>query len=150
MFPLKTLELFGPNLKIFLQIWKEMPNHFNNFDLPLKFSIILTPPPLNTPGALTTVLLWYFSPTLLLPCRGSRHESGEENSCDADRMFCRHGEDVLDEEGVQLDDLPQKNELKDGNETHPAATGIKPTTWRPTFGSELKEETIVFALTKLK
>ena len=52
-------------------------------------------------------------------------------------MFSRHGENVFDEERVQLDDLPQKHELEDGHETHPAAAGIQPTTWGPAFGSEL-------------
>jgi hypothetical protein len=55
-------------------------------------------------------------------------------------MFSRHGENVFDEERVQLDDLPQKHELEDGHETHPAAAGIQPTTWGPAFGSELDKK----------
>ena len=52
-------------------------------------------------------------------------------------MFGRHGEDVLDEEGVELDDLPKQNELEDGHESHPAAARVQPPAGGPTFRGEL-------------
>ena len=38
---------------------------------------------------------------------------------DADGVRGRHGEDVLHEEGVELDDLPEQHHLQDGHEPHP-------------------------------
>ena len=52
-------------------------------------------------------------------------------------MFGRHGEDVLHEEGVELDDLPKQNELEDGHESHPAAARVQPPAGGPTFRGEL-------------
>ena len=52
-------------------------------------------------------------------------------------MLCRHRKDVLHEERVQLDDLPEQDELEDGDETHPAAARIQPPARSPTLGCKL-------------
>jgi len=52
----------------------------------------------------------------------SRGRSGDQTEQqdpeDTDGMLSRHGEDVLDEEGVELHHLPDQHELYDSNEPH--------------------------------
>ena len=75
-----------------------------------------------------------------IPSRGCSHQSCEQNSGDANRMLGWHREDMFDKESVKFDHLPKKYKLKDSYKTHPAATGIQPTTWSPALGCKLKYE----------
>ena len=75
-----------------------------------------------------------------VPSRGCSHQSCEQNSGDANRMLGWHREDMFDKESVKFDHLPKKYKLKDSYKTHPATTGIQPTTWSPALGCKLKYE----------
>lgn len=73
------------------------------------------------------------------PCGRSRHQTGQEYPHNADRVLRRHGEDVLDEEGIQLHDLPHEHKLADGNNPHPRGTGVEPPRRLPRLWSELQQ-----------
>lgn len=53
-----------------------------------------------------------------------------------------HFEDVLEEESVQLGDLPEDDELADGEESHVRTFRVHPTNRRPTLRRELKNSSL--------
>ena len=57
---------------------------------------------------------------VVLPGGGRCPDGHGEHPGDADGVRGWHGEDVLHEEGVELDDLPEQHHLQDGHEPHPA------------------------------
>ena len=56
----------------------------------------------------------------------SSYETSHEYSDDTDGVLSRHGEDVLDEECVELHYLPHQHQLDDGHESHVTRLGIQP------------------------
>ena len=55
---------------------------------------------------------------------GGSYQACHQDSEHTYGMFCRHGEDVLDEEGVELHHLPDQHQLDDGHQPHVAGLRI--------------------------
>jgi len=61
-----------------------------------------------------------------LPNRRRHKQSDEYEATDHNKVIRRHLEDVLQEECVQLGDLPEDHQLNDGGESHRRGLGIQP------------------------
>lgn len=63
---------------------------------------------------------------VVLPGAGGGDQAEHEDPEHADGVLGWHGEDVLDEEGVELHHLPDEHELYDRDEPHVARVWIQP------------------------
>ena len=63
---------------------------------------------------------------VVLPSAGCRDQAKHQDSEHADWVLRRHGEYVLDEEGVELHHLPDEHELYHRDEPHVARVGVQP------------------------
>ena len=70
---------------------------------------------------------------------GRRDQPRHQDPRHADGVLSRHREDVLDEEGVELDHLPDEHQLDDGHQPHVGGGGVQPPHVGPALGGELQQ-----------
>jgi len=83
---------------------------------------------------------------VVLSGSGGCDQTKKENPEDTDRMFSWHGEDMLDEEGVELNHLPDQHELDDGDQSHIAGLRIQPSDCAPALRCELQQGSLELPL----
>jgi len=83
---------------------------------------------------------------VVLPRGWGGYQAEKEDPEDTDWVLSRHGEDVLDEEGVELHHLPDEHELDDGDQSHVAGLGIQPAHRAPALRCQLQQGSLELAL----
>lgn len=78
----------------------------------------------------------------VLPDRGCNNDSYETQSAYHYGMSRRHLKDVLEEEGIELGDLPKDDQLADGKEAHVGTVGVEPAHVGPVLWCELQHRTL--------
>ena len=84
--------------------------------------------------------------SVVLPSRWGSYQTEQKNPEDTDWVFCWHGEDVLDEEGVELHHLPDQHELDDRDQSHVAGLRVQPADSAPTLRRELEKGSLKLPL----
>ena len=83
---------------------------------------------------------------VILSDGGGRYQACHQYSQHANGMLCGHGEDVFDEEGVELHHLPDQHQLDDGHQPHVTGLRIQPSDMGPTLRGELQQGPLELAL----
>jgi len=93
-----------------------------------------------------TLALWVGDIGVVLTSGWAGDQTEQQDPEHTDRVLRGHGEDVLDEEGVELHHLPDQHELDDGDESHVAGVGVEPAHGTPALGSELEQSSLELPL----